>query len=421
MNILWMIEHAARELDVACAVKSVLEEKYGAKVTIKHFFCDLEEVIAYKEQPDLIAVPYFYSDLDFGVKELIKRFPDAGIFNLAWEEIFYKGHMDIKSPKGEYAFSKVVHHAWGEFYREYLIDSGVAEEQIRVNGNPSLQMNRSPYNSLYSSREEIAERFNLDSRDKWILVPDNYAWAFADNQLLQLKSSHGGNMEQMLGIRDYCRECLKEVLRWFNQLGKESGITVIYRPKPSVSMNEFRLFADYEVPGGIDNIHFIKDMDVKQWISVSDMVFSSFSTTLMDAAVASKPVFMLEPLPVPDFFVSDWHNFLQKIRSADELAEAVGKGKSRLNGALKSWVEDQMLSNGDPVMMLGDILYESAESNRREKGRRGSVNGKWMYSFILKEKVKNISRRRSKYSGDTVNDNLIESKTGKFRELIGRD
>ncbi len=420
MKILWLIEHSARELDVACAVKSLMEKEFGAEVIIKHLFNDLAEVIALKSQPDLIALPYFYSAEDFGMKEIIKRFPDSVIFNMAWEEIFYKGHINIKAPKGEFAFNRVMHHAWGSFFRDYLQDAGVKSSQIIVNGNPSLQLNRPPYNSIYESRKAIAEKFDLNISDKWILVPDNYVWAFADSGLLKLKSRHGGSVEQMLSIKEYCRNCLREVLRWFSALAEEDGITVIYRPKPAVSLDEFREFAETEVKGGTRRIRFIKDLDVKQWISVSDMVFSSFSTTLMDAAVAGKPVYMLEPLPVPEFFVSEWQETLDRVRSLSELTESVN-GDNNRNGDLKAWVENSMLSKGDPVKNLCHIISSITGNSMDAKDKDASVNGLWKYNFLLREKIKQFTKRRSKYSGELLSADEINRRKEVFCSLFASE
>jgi hypothetical protein len=83
-------------------------------------------------------------------------------------------------------------------------------------------------------------------------------------------------------------------------------------------------------------------------------VISSYSTTLIEAAVAGKPVFMLEPEPFPEVLQQDWYSLLDHIRSADEARTIPDRQES--GAALGKWARESMLSATDPIERLVERL-----------------------------------------------------------------
>ena len=64
-------------------------------------------------------------------------------------------------------------------------------------------------------------------------------------------------------------------------------------------------------------MHFIKEKSVREWIMASDMVISSLSTSLVEAAIAGKPAYLLEPYPCPEFLQVDWQDYITTISTAN--------------------------------------------------------------------------------------------------------
>ena len=129
VDVLWLVEHTVREMDVACAVKSLAQARYGIDITIRNIYLHANDVM--KEYfPSVVVFPFLYRISDLAIKEYVEAWPKATYFNLAWEQVHYKAHLKMKAPGDEFTRQRVTHHAWGDFYKDYLIESGVPEEQI---------------------------------------------------------------------------------------------------------------------------------------------------------------------------------------------------------------------------------------------------------------------------------------------------
>jgi surface carbohydrate biosynthesis protein len=357
IEVLWLIEYIAREMDVACAVKCLAEKRYGLQIEIKHVYLHARENMQ-NYQPRVVVVPWFYSSKDLAISDYVKRWPSATFFNLAWEEIFYKGHLKIKAPGDDFTRHEVVHHSWGDFFKRYLVHNGVEENNIFMNGNPAYQLYLNPYNKYYRDKEWLAQRYGLDLNKRWIIIPENYSWAFITDSKIKGRVSLGADFNEMSSMRQFARDSLRHLLKWCNDTAKHGQLEIIFRPKPVTPLNEIEGFFVEQVTGRRSaGLHFIKGESVREWILAGDVVISSFSTTLIEAAIAGKPAYMVEPLPIPESFSADWYKYVPRIRNEAELRTAcLGKAPPELN-SLKAWAEREMLANGDPISNLADFVY----------------------------------------------------------------
>lgn len=67
-----------------------------------------------------------------------------------------------------------------------------------------------------------------------------------------------------------------------------------------------------------ENLRVVKHLAVRDWILASEAMFSSFSTTLLDAVLAQKPPYSLSPLPIPEWLTSDWNRMVPSISNREE-------------------------------------------------------------------------------------------------------
>jgi hypothetical protein len=96
---------------------------------------------------------------------------------------------------------------------------------------------------------------------------------------------------------------------------------------------------------------------VREWILASDMIFSSYSTTLLEAATARKPLYMLAPYPTPEFIHVDWNDLADKVLTQESFLETITQPELGENWrVLETWVVERMLSQGDPIANLTNIL-----------------------------------------------------------------
>ncbi|HQH27779.1 MAG TPA: glycosyltransferase, partial [Oligoflexia bacterium] len=361
--VLWLIEHVAREMDVACAVRAIARYRYGLEIKIKHIYRDIRTLIE-QESPAVVALPFFYNASDLAIKEYVEAWPNAVFFNLAWEEIFYKGHTKIKAPSDEFSRTRVLHNAWGNFYADYLTGNGVQPENIFVNGNPAYQLYLAPYCRYYQDRSALARKHNLDAARRWVLIPENYRWAFITDSTINWRVSQGADRTELAGMREYAQRCLTMLLRWANKAAEQKELEIIFRPKPVTQAKEMVDFFAANVGTEIHSrMHLIKGESVREWVLASDLVLSSFSTTLIEAAVACKPLAMVEPLPVTEAFDADWYQYLDRVRTEEEFIGKCLSTDSGSHAALKSWAEREMLAQGDAISRLADFTAHLAQNH----------------------------------------------------------
>ncbi len=123
----------------------------------------------------------------------------------------------------------------------------------------------------------------------------------------------GGNLEEHLNMRAFCRESLAHVLRWCNDVGKNDELEIIFRPRPATNSQQMETFFRESVGTPAAHLHFSKVETVRDWIMASDVILSSYSTSLIESAIAGKPIYMLEPVPIPDSLYCDWYDLVSRI------------------------------------------------------------------------------------------------------------
>jgi hypothetical protein len=352
-----LYEHAVRELDVACAVKALLETRHGIPVELVHFAPGTAAAVE-RLRPRVVALPYCYTERNFFIAHDFGLFDwrDATFVNLAWEQLLYRGNREAKLPRGEFAVRHVLHHAWGEFFATELRGRGVPEAHLFVNGNPGYALYREPYRGFYAGREALAARYGLDAARRWVFFPENYIWAFYSEARLAQLIVEGCDPTEVREMRAFCRESLAEVVRWCAAAAGDSALEVILRPRPTTSIEEFREVAEREAGAPAAACRYIKGESIREWTLASDVVVSSFSTSLPEAAVAGRPTYLVEPIPTPAPLRVEWHGELPHLRTLAEFLTACARPDPLAGRELERWAGERMLANGDPIAGLADWL-----------------------------------------------------------------
>ena len=357
IEVLWLVEHIAREMDVACAVKCLVKSRYGIDIKIRHIYLHANEVMS-EYFPLVVVHPFFYYVPGaLATEDYVRTWPQSIHFNLAWEEIFYKAHVKIKAPADKFTKKRVIHHAWGNFYKDYLVENGVPIEHIFLNGNPAYQLYRSPYKQYYKGRGWLSQKYKLDGSSRWIFIPENYRWAFVSESKISRLVKEGSELNELVNLREFCRASLVQLLRWANEAAQNRELKIIFRPRPATNSQLIQKFFEQNVGCASANLHFIKGESVRDWILASDVIISSYSTSLIEAAIANKPIYMAEPIPFPESLYCDWYRYVTRLHSVQELEEACLKNNDVGNAsALRTWAQADMLSNGDPIARLADFI-----------------------------------------------------------------
>ena len=355
IDVIILIEHVVRELDITCAVRHLLEKR-GLSVAIASTIWNVEETIQ-KYNPRVVGLPYCHSVNDPGIREVVPAWKDAVFLNLAYEQIFTKINQPYKSPRDEFSSKQAYHLAWGDFFQDYLKSYAVPAENITVTGNPVYELYRDPYKAYFEPREILAKKYNLNPDKKWVLIPENYGAAFYSDYKIHEFILAGISPDVAYGYREFARASFDQAVMWWYKAGLSREIELIVRPRPAVAKERFRKACEAVVGSLPDHFHLIKDGTVREWILASDVMLSSYSTSLIEAAVAHKNVFMIEPVPFPDYVMADWYQWIPKLETSDDFLDAVFTQEMDTNfSGLLAWAEENMMANGDAILNMADLI-----------------------------------------------------------------
>jgi len=436
-GIVLFVEHVVRELDVACAVKYLAGRRHGLAVEIASIAMYLPRTLE-RYQPRVVVVPYCYAASNFGLRDILPVWPEAVYVNLAYEQIFRKHQQAPKAPSDAFARRHVLHQAWGDFYAQYLQEHGVLRDNIFVNGNLSYALYQAPYRSFFDPRSKLAERFRLDPNNRWVLVPENYGAAFHSDAIVQGFIQKGHNEAEAL--RDFALASLRQAVQWWSRAAEQGGAEVIVRPRPATPTASFMQVCRDVLGQFPQHLHIIKDGTVREWILASDVVASSYSTTLIEASIASKPICMFVPIPFPDFLYAEWYDLVPRAESLSEFLEMViGPASATNSQPLRAWAVRTMMNHGDPISNLVDYLA-AVYRGERPIPDRPSISDFAIPAPQRTPRVSRVSRwpgwvrktwawmrramgrqRLSAHEQDEFGEHDVAQRVSKWAQVLGKD
>lgn len=354
VDVVYLYEHVARELDVACAVTARLRHA-GVGVEIIHWPTGFPQAVT-RIRPRLVVLPFCYTEDSY--EALLAYWSESIFFNLTWEQLFYLGNQKAKTPRGEFALKHVIHHAWNEMYKSFLMNNGVEEKNIFLNGQPAYALYDEPYHAYFLSREELAQKYELDPARRWIFFPENYNWAFYSEAIIQQFIRGGQSPEDINIMRVYCERSLQDILQWFVSATQNEKVEIILRPRPSTTIDKFRAVVKNILPDIPAHFHIIQQESIREWILASAVILSSHSTSLIEGAVAGKPVFMVEPHPIPAALKVEWHELLGHLKTCEEICNVCAGRFAHEDTRLGDWARRTMMGRGDGIQSLARYIAD---------------------------------------------------------------
>lgn len=358
-DIIWFIEHTSRELDVAAAVSALLEKKYNKTIKILPFNSSHAPNITREYNPKLVLIPYCYSLDDKVLYGLLTSWPKAIYLNLSWEQIFYNANLEYKAPRDEFARKCVIHHSWSRERSKFLQEKGVPAKHIFINGHPAYKLYDKPYRQTFIDRDKLGMEYHLDHKKKWIFFPENYSWFFYSDYNIEEIIKNGQNRETAYLMRNYCGTAFKKVIEWLEEASDKHGneIEIILRPRPAFGLSYFKKVLNNLNPRISRKVHILEDYSVREWILASDIIISSFSTSLIESAIANKPCFMLEPVKIPKELEASWYAFVERITSESEFINlCTKKVEKNISLNLSRWAKNHFFVNSDPIAGLANFI-----------------------------------------------------------------
>jgi surface carbohydrate biosynthesis protein len=298
VDFLIRYEHKVRELESIMLLKLELERRGYTVAFVANY--DYKDKKHY--DPKVIVSPAIYNDGQ--LKTDISRYGlKKKIANLLWEQVM--GIAEEESPTGPHNVygtgQKAVTFCWGENTMRRLINVGMSTQNAKVVGQINTDLLREPFNSLLSTKEQLAEKYELDINSRWNLFVSSFAYCELDElqKNLIVKYYEKKYLEEFTKISIESRN---KLLIWFEEaLKRYPQDTFIYRPHPDEAAKSQVL---KDLVSKYANFYVIAEMPLKHWCNAADKVYNWYSTGIIDAVVLNKPCRLLRPV-----FISDEYDY----------------------------------------------------------------------------------------------------------------
>jgi len=321
IDVLFLKEHDDREDQALEELCKLLSTKYQMScviisITFHAYLFDL-----YK--PKLVVLPYLINKNDWPIAYFIKKFgTDIQYLSLNWEQLLSKSNMIYKTPKDSFVKKQAYHVAWSENFKQFLVDAGTLEENITVTGNIGVTLLQNYCNTYIGTiKKTLSKQYGLDEEKEWIFLPMNYGWAFSSDNIIQAKIKKGYPEKIAWEYKKYSYDCLNEFISFVLELNKDNSVEIIIRPHPSISIENYTRLLKKSRKG----ILVTKDYTIREWIAASNVVGSSWSTSVWDAYNIGKKCFLFTPIPRPEWLDVWWNNEINNLSSASELSYSINK------------------------------------------------------------------------------------------------
>jgi surface carbohydrate biosynthesis protein len=355
IGVLFLVEHTDRELDVVTCLMQKLESGFGITSQARNYYHDFRHNLA-QFNPSVVVFPFFYGADHLQPIQYTTRWPLAHLVNLGWEQILNKLDVGMKTPRDDVSRSRVFHICWTREHQDFLAKNGIERGHLPVTGNPVMKLYDNPYRSYFKSREQLARLYELDGTKKWVLFPESYQFAFfSDEHLKLLVVQQNADADLLSQAKEYCERSLKQLFMWVNELSGNDTLFIL-RPRPSTTRDQMLNFMHRTVQNPNANLKIIKTETAREWILAADHVISSHSTTLIEAALAGKPIHRFSPEPYPEAAALDWHGLVPLLSDRKAFLDAINRDAEPTGTRLAEWARVRFLFAGDPLDAIADWI-----------------------------------------------------------------
>ena len=289
LDFLILYEHIVRELDCDALLMAELQRRgYSVELfqlmdrkKLKYFFWKKPKVIVTSAMYDNETLNSFVYN---NVGKLDK------VVNLHWEEVLSREQEESNFYNLNENAAKCTHICWGKAARDRIVKNGVPENNAVITGAIHLDFFLPQFESLFKTKEQLAEEFGLDKDKKWFCYISSFSCAQMDDK--EIEELNDMTNLDFTGFKAVGNRSMRVTLQWFDQLLDEHPeIELIYRPHPS----EWNSPPLDEMCAKHPNFHVITNYTVKQWIKVSDLLGTWLSTSIAEIYYAGKNCVVIRP------------------------------------------------------------------------------------------------------------------------------
>ncbi len=315
LDFIFIYEHKVRELENLCLLKYELDRR-GYKTKIVHIE-DAEALKAmrpiYHAKVVVTMACYQNSSIEWHTKNFVKF---DKLIDLQWENIVFP--MDEKDKKAFKNYSgvakDVVRISWGERNKKRMLDvAGMDPRKVKMIGHVGMDFLREELKGYYRTKEDVLKEYDIPTDKKiFLFISPYFSDEHTEEYLVEMCKRFGE------GWRYYYQDCMlpskKIILDWMSKICEQrEDIVFIYRPHPGEESRQAN-----EMTQKYANFKVIGTQSVKQWILISDKIYTGNSSTFVEAFFGRKMCYLLFPIPVPEDYELAFLKEADKIQNFDE-------------------------------------------------------------------------------------------------------
>jgi surface carbohydrate biosynthesis protein len=333
VDVIFCVEHVDRELHAVRSIAAALAQR-GVTSLITSIFFDTH-VVRHADAARVVVLPFVMNTADWPTRLFHESRGQSAIYvNLNWEQLLSPANRAYKAPRSDFQRRIVWQCAWDDQFATYLQSHRVECDNIFITGNLADDLLVRRLAERRRVRSALATETGLTESRPWLFFPTNHAWAFTSDRLIRSRIAAGYDPDVAWAYQSYSRRCFDVFASWLRQAALSmSDRQFIVRPHPSVSTEQYR-DRIRRVAGPLPpNVLLSRTQTVREWLSASDAVFSSWSTTAWDAHRAGIPAFLMTPYPRPAWLNVAWNDVLPNLATADVFLAAVAAARVRPAGS----------------------------------------------------------------------------------------
>lgn len=389
LDFMFIYEHKVRELENLCLMKYELDKR-GYKTKIIHIE-DAEALKAmrpiYHAKVVVMMACYKNESIEWHTKNFVEF---DKIIDLQWENIVFP--MDEKDDKAYKNYSgvpkDVVRVSWGEMNRKRMLEVvHMDPKKVKLIGHVGMDFLRDELKGYYRSKDDVLGEYGIPADKKiFLFISPYFSDTHTEEYLVEMCKRFGE------GWRYYYKDCMlpsKEIiLDWMSKICEErEDIVFIYRPHPGEESKKAE-----EMSRKYLNFKVIGTLSVKQWILISDKVYTGNSSTFVEAFFGKKMCYLLFPIPVPADYELAFLKDADKITNFEDFKATTGESDRRFPVSEKlidevytiDWEKPSFVKFADMAEeVLKDSYYNLSKKQLKEY-RHKMKFGEWVAYLFAK-------------------------------------
>lgn len=324
IDLIILVENKDRELQAFIHLANELKEKHNISSLIISKRYHLYLLFIYRAKLYLFN-NYFTT---YGEGQLIYEsfLKNPNVISHKWEQLLVEySFLQLESKNevwyNDFLKNKVPFLTWNQDFKNYLVSLGINDKNIFTTGNIATNLLNIMSKSSDEYKTKLTKEFNIDRNKKIIFIPITLEYVFTPESFIIKKYQHSEEKTRvLLDVRNYYIKSFEAILKFMKALLKDEKNYIVFRPHPGESEEMYsKIFQENSIL--TNNIIVTKEYTIREWILTSDVIISTYSSTVWDAYCIGKKACFLSPFDPPKEMRADWFNIPTHIKNISDYHE----------------------------------------------------------------------------------------------------